>query len=219
MSGIAEVLLNLGYPVSRIRPARERRDPPAGDAGGAHRRSATAPRTSRDADVVVVSSAVRADNPEVAAARAREHPGDPARRDAGRADARQGRRGGGRLATARPPPPRWSRSILAAGRARSDRDHRRQGARLRLERAAGPGRGAGRRGRRVRRLVPPPVPDGRGHHQHRSRAPRPLRHRWRRCESAFLDFAEKVPFYGLVVIGADNPIAARLPARRLPNAT
>jgi UDP-N-acetylmuramate--alanine ligase len=32
-------------------------------------------------------------------------------------------------------------------------------------------------------------------------------------ESAFLDFAEKVPFYGLVVIGADNPTAARLPAR------
>jgi UDP-N-acetylmuramate--alanine ligase len=28
--------------------------------------------------------------------------------------------------------------------------------------------------------------------------------------SAFLDFAEKVPFYGLVVIGADNPTAARL---------
>ncbi|HVT06901.1 MAG TPA: cyanophycin synthetase, partial [Polyangia bacterium] len=32
-------------------------------------------------------------------------------------------------------------------------------------------------------------------------------------ESAFLDFAEKVPFYGLVVIGADNPTAARLPPR------
>jgi hypothetical protein len=28
--------------------------------------------------------------------------------------------------------------------------------------------------------------------------------------TAFLDFAEKVPFYGLVVIGADNPAAARL---------
>jgi len=28
--------------------------------------------------------------------------------------------------------------------------------------------------------------------------------------AAFLDFAEKVPFYGLVVIGADNPAAARL---------
>ncbi len=31
--------------------------------------------------------------------------------------------------------------------------------------------------------------------------------------NAFLDFAEKVPFYGLVVIGADNPAAARLPPR------
>jgi UDP-N-acetylmuramate--alanine ligase len=28
--------------------------------------------------------------------------------------------------------------------------------------------------------------------------------------AAFLDFADKVPFYGLVVIGADNPAAARL---------
>jgi UDP-N-acetylmuramate--alanine ligase len=32
-------------------------------------------------------------------------------------------------------------------------------------------------------------------------------------ESAFLDFAEKVPFYGLVVIGADNAAAARLAPR------
>jgi UDP-N-acetylmuramate--alanine ligase len=31
--------------------------------------------------------------------------------------------------------------------------------------------------------------------------------------AAFLDFAEKVPFYGLVVIGADNPAAARLAPR------
>ena len=36
--------------------------------------------------------------------------------------------------------------------------------------------------------------------------------------AAFLDFAEKVPFYGLVVIGADNPAAARL-APLSPNAT
>ena len=47
------------------------------------------------ADVVVVSTAVRADNPEVVAARELQHPGGAARADAGRADALQaGRRGG-----------------------------------------------------------------------------------------------------------------------------
>ena len=37
-------------------------------------------------------------------------------------------------------------------------------------------RAAGRRGRRVRRLVPQAAPVDRGGHQHRPRAPRPLRH-------------------------------------------
>jgi UDP-N-acetylmuramate--alanine ligase len=32
-------------------------------------------------------------------------------------------------------------------------------------------------------------------------------------EGAFLDFADRVPFYGLVVVGADSPLAARLPAK------
>src|SRR6201999_1733752 len=32
-------------------------------------------------------------------------------------------------------------------------------------------------------------------------------------EGAFLHFADKVPFYGLVVIGADSPPAARLASR------
>ena len=38
-------------------------------------------------------------------------------------------------------------------------------------------------------------------------------------ESAFFDFAEKVPFYGLVVIGADNPTARAPRPRASPNAT
>ena len=41
--------------------------------------------------------------------------------------------------------------------------------------ARGRRRPAGGRGRRVRRLVPAPVAHHRGHHQHRRRAPRPLR--------------------------------------------
>ncbi len=73
MSGIAEVLLNLGYTVSGS---------DLGDnnatrrlAGlGAQVRAGHAAEHVRDADVVVISSAVRADNPEIVAARSRQIP-------------------------------------------------------------------------------------------------------------------------------------------------
>src|SRR5436190_1115012 len=73
MSGIAEVLLNLGYRVSGsdvrdgevIRRLRT--------LGGQVKIGHSADHVG-GADVVVVSSAVRADNPEVAAARARAIP-------------------------------------------------------------------------------------------------------------------------------------------------
>src|SRR5262249_54523118 len=73
MSGIAEVLLNLGYPVtgSDLRDGdvtRRLANLGAGISVG-HR----AENVAR-ADVVVVSSAVRPDNPEIAAARARNIP-------------------------------------------------------------------------------------------------------------------------------------------------
>ena len=71
MSGIAEILHNLGYKVqgtdladsANVKRLREHRH---------HgRRSAIAPRISATPQVVVVSSAVKPDNPEVVAARAR----------------------------------------------------------------------------------------------------------------------------------------------------
>lgn len=73
MSGIAEVLLNLGYAVSGS-------DLSEGNATrrlaglGAQVRIGHAGTHVSDADVVVISSAVRADNPEVIAARARQVP-------------------------------------------------------------------------------------------------------------------------------------------------
>ncbi|RPJ48479.1 MAG: UDP-N-acetylmuramate--L-alanine ligase [Betaproteobacteria bacterium] len=73
MSGIAEVLLNLGYAVTGS-------DLSEGNATrrlaglGAQVRIGHAAEHVADADVVVVSSAVRADNPEVIAARARHVP-------------------------------------------------------------------------------------------------------------------------------------------------
>src|SRR5437868_2328339 len=73
MSGIAEVLLNLGYPVSGS-DMRES-DVTRRLAGlGARVTIGHRPENVAAADVVVVSSAVKADNPEVAAARARDIP-------------------------------------------------------------------------------------------------------------------------------------------------
>jgi UDP-N-acetylmuramate--alanine ligase len=73
MSGIAEVLANLGYEVSG--------SDLAGNAAtrrlqglGAKVKLAHAPENVKGADAIVVSSAVRADNPEVIAARARRIP-------------------------------------------------------------------------------------------------------------------------------------------------
>ncbi len=73
MSGIAEVLLNLGYPVSGsdlvASPATRRLKKLGAVVHRGHRASLAA-----DADVVVVSSAVREDNPEVIEARRRKIP-------------------------------------------------------------------------------------------------------------------------------------------------
>ncbi len=68
MSGIAEVLLNLGYPVSgsdlTVNPATRRLKRMGARVHKGHR-----PSNLREADVVVISSAVRPDNPEVVEAR------------------------------------------------------------------------------------------------------------------------------------------------------
>jgi len=73
MSGIAEVLANLGYPVSGsdlvASPATRRLKKLGATIELEHR-----PEHVRDADVVVVSSAVREDNPEVVEARRRGIP-------------------------------------------------------------------------------------------------------------------------------------------------
>ena len=103
--------------------------------------------------MVVYSSAVARDNPEVAAARQRGSPGHPARGDARRADAAQVRRSPSPAPTARPPRPRWwPRSWPRRGStppwwwaARVQRP--------RLQRPARPGRVPGGGGRRVRRLA------------------------------------------------------------------
>ena len=88
MSGIAEVLINLGYTVqgsdaSDSANVKRLRDKGAKVAVG------HAAENLGEAEVVVVSTAIKRDNPELAAARAQAPAGGAARRDAGRADAAQ----------------------------------------------------------------------------------------------------------------------------------
>ena len=73
MSGIAEVLLNLGYAVSGS-DLSESTATRRLAAAGAQVRIGHAASHVAEADVVVISSAVKADNPEVIAARARHVP-------------------------------------------------------------------------------------------------------------------------------------------------
>lgn len=73
MSGIAEILMNLGYAVSGS-DQRQTATTERLEALGAKVYLGHSPSHVGDVDVVVISSAVKADNPEVAAARARKIP-------------------------------------------------------------------------------------------------------------------------------------------------
>ena len=159
-------------------PTSRSRDTTRRLAAAGRRRSAIGHARAHvgDADVVVISSAVKPTTPRWSRRARARHPGDPARRDAGRADAHEVRHRRRRLA-------RQDHHHLAGG----DRAAPRAGLdptaviggklpSLGSNARLGQGEYPGRRGRRVRRLVPAPLADGRGGHQHRSRAPRSLRH-------------------------------------------
>ena len=74
MSGIAEVMVNLGYTGAGLRPGRERQRQAAARQGREDRHRACGRRTLPTAEVVVVSSAIKPDNPELVAARAQRLP-------------------------------------------------------------------------------------------------------------------------------------------------
>jgi hypothetical protein len=164
MSGIAEILHNLGYQVAAA-TRRVRRHPAPGLArhSGAHRPSA---RAHRQGAGVVTSTAVKADNPEVLAARAAARPGGATRGDAGRADAPEVRHRHRRHA--------WQDDHHLAGdqhpgrgRPGPDLRHRRPAQRGGRQLAPRAGRVHRRRGRRERRLLPQSEPGAVGRHQHR----------------------------------------------------
>ena len=74
MSGIAEMLHNLGYTISGSDQSDSATTQRLAGAGHPHRRSATTRRNIAGADAVVTSTAVQGDNPEVIAARAKRIP-------------------------------------------------------------------------------------------------------------------------------------------------
>ncbi len=159
------------------------------------------------AEVVVVSTAIKRDNPELIAAREKRLPVvrraemlaelmrlkrcDRDRRHARQDDDDLARRGAARRR-----------------RARSDRHQRRHHQRLWHQRAARRGRLDGRRGRRERRHVPQAAGRRRHRHQHRSRASRSFRARSTRSRTRSARFVENLPFYGFAVMCLDHPDGA-----------
>jgi UDP-N-acetylmuramate--alanine ligase len=207
MSGIAEVLLNLGYVVTGS-DAREtditRRLASLGASIGIGHRADNAAR----ADVVVVSSAVRVDNPEIQAARARDIPVIPRAEMLGElmrvkdGVAVAGSHGKTTtttmiaviLADAGLDP-----TAVIGGKARAFGSNARLGRGEILVAEADESDGSFRH---LFPMVAVVTNIDREHLDHFGTEAA--------LSAAFLDFADKVPFYGLVVIGADNPAAARL---------
>ncbi len=176
MSGIAEVLLNLGYRVSgsdlKASETTRRLERLGATVFEGHRAENLV-----KADVVVISSAVRKDNPEVVTARQRKIPVIP------RAEMlAELMRLKYAVAVAGSHGKTTTTSMVATVLSAAGLDPHgrggRQGERARLQRQAGPERADGGGGRRERRQLPAPAPVHRRGHQHRPRAHGPLRRRW-----------------------------------------
>src|SRR4051812_45831869 len=210
MSGIAEVLLNLGYAVSGsdLRQSDVTRRLAA--LGASVEIGHVAENVAR-ADVVVVSSAVRLDNPEVAAARARDIPVIPRAEMLGElmrvkdGIAVAGSHGKTTTTT-------MIASVLSlagldptaviGGKARAFGSNARLGGGELLVAEADESDGS------FRHLFPTVAVVtniDREHLDHFGSV--------EALEAAFLDFSDKVPFYGQVVLGVDSPLAAKLAPR------
>ena len=181
MAGIAEVLLNLGYSVSgtdlKLTSVTERLR-----ALGARVAEGHAAEHLGDADVVVVSSAVAADNPEVVAAHARRIP--VVRRAEMLAELMRFRYGIAIAGThGKTTTTSLIASVLAEARRRSDVRDRRPARERQRQREARARAVSRRRGRRERRVVPAPAADDRRRHEHRRRPSRQLRERPRPLEA------------------------------------
>jgi UDP-N-acetylmuramate--alanine ligase len=210
MSGIAEVLLDLGYPVSGSDLRESDVTRRLAMRGARISFSHQAENVAR-ADVVVVSSAVRADNPEVTAARARDVPVIPRAemlgelmrvKDGVAVAGSHGKTTTTTMIAAILTEAGLDPTAVIGGQARAFGSNARLGQGEILVAEADESDGS------FRHLFPTVAVITNIDREH-------LDHfgTEQALFDAFLDFAEKVPFYGLVVIGADNPTAARLPQR------
>ena len=204
MSGIAELLANLGYSVSGSDAKSSDVTRRLATLGVARRSKATPPRRSARPTWSWCRRRCGPTNPEVVEARARHIPVVP--RAEMLAELMRLKHG---IAIAGAHGKTTTTSMVALVLDRAGLDPTAViGGRLSAfgsNARLGPRRLHGGRGRRERRLVPEAVAGGVGRHQHRSRAPRSLRRRSIGCSTAFIEFANKVPFYGAVVACLDDP--------------
>jgi UDP-N-acetylmuramate--alanine ligase len=207
MSGIAEVLLNLGYPVSGS-DAKESDVTRRLETLGARVTIGHRADNVAAADVVVVSSAVKADNPEVTAARARDIPVIPRAEMLGELmrvkDGVAVAGSHGKTTTTTMVATILARAgldptVVIGGKARAFGSNARLGQGELLVAEADESDGSFRH---LFPMVAVVTNIDREHMDHFGTE--------EALSAAFLDFADRVPFYGLVVVGTDSPLAAAL---------
>ena len=206
MSGIAEILHNLGYTVSGSDQTDSADDAPRWrELRRARVRSATMPRTSPGAEAVVTSTAVKGDNPEVIAARATRMPVVP--RAVMLAELMRLKQGIAIAGThGKTTTTSLVTSVLAEAGARPDLRHRRPAEQRR--RPLAPRRRRLHRGR------------GRRESTRRSSTCKPMLavvtnidadhmdtygHDFARLKQAFVEFLHRMPFYGAAILCGDDP--------------
>jgi UDP-N-acetylmuramate--alanine ligase len=207
MSGIAEVLLNLGYPVSgsdlKASDVTRRLTTLGGRVSAGH-----AAENVADADVVVISSAVRPDNPEVTAARQLGIPiipraemlGELMRVKDGVAVAgSHGKTSTTSMIAAVFAQAGLDPTVIIGGNVRALGSNARLGHGDVLVAEADESDGSFRHLSPMTAII---TNIDREHMDHYGNLAA--------LRAAFLDFANKVPFYGQVVICADDPSAAAL---------
>lgn len=212
MSGIAEVLLNLGYRVSgsdvKETDVTRRLATLGGTICVGHRR-----QNVERADVVVVSSAVRADNPEVQAARERDVPVIPRAemlgelmrvKDGVALAGSHGKTSTTSMVAAIAAAAGLDPTVIIGGKAQALGSNARLGFGEVLVAEADESDGSFRH---LFPMVAVITNIDREHMDHYGNE--------EALREAFLDFANKVPFYGLVVLCADDAAAAALAPRLL----
>jgi UDP-N-acetylmuramate--alanine ligase len=207
MSGIAEVLLNLGYQVSgsdqRESDVTRRLQSLGGRVFVGHRGEQVA-----SADVVVISSAVKADNPEVVAARSRDIPVIPRAemlgelmrvKDGVAVAGSHGKTSTTTMVATILAQAGLDPTVVIGGKAKVFGSNARLGQGEVLVAEADESDGSFRH---LLPMVAVITNIDREHMDHYGNEAA--------LRAAFLDFANQIPFYGVVIVCADNPTAAGL---------